>query len=174
MNIDLRRASLADVSALHALVESAYRGDTARQGWTHEADLLGGQRTDLAALAETLADPDTEILVAEVAGELVACVQVTKAREGVGLLGMLSVAPPLQGGGIGRQLIAAAEELARTAFAAHTMEMTVIHQRTELIAYYQRRGYSLTGARKPFPRHDRRFGVPKTDDLEFVVLEKAL
>lgn len=174
MTVHLRLAVAGDIPALHVLVESAYRGDSAKRGWTHEADLLGGQRTDQAALAEIIADAEQRVLLAQQDGRLIGCVKVSRTRQGVCLLGMLTVDPVLQAGGVGRQLIAAAEDLARTVFAAHTMEMTVIHQRAELIAYYARRGYAFTGRTEPFPYQDRRFGEPKSDNLDFVVMAKPL
>lgn len=169
----IRTATATDLPALHALIERAYRGDSARAGWTHEADLLGGQRTDLAALAEMSADPDQHLLIAVEEGVLVGCVNVTRKADGRGYLGLLTVEPECQAAGLGRRLIAAAEDRAR-GFGATVMEMTVIASRGELIAWYERRGYGLTGERRPFPLDDRRFGLPKTRDLEFVVLEKPL
>ena len=168
----IRPATPADLPALHALIERAYRGESAKVGWTHEADLLGGQRTDLAALADMLADPDQHLLVAEDAATLTGCVSVTRKPGGRGYLGLLTVDPTLQAAGLGKRLITAAEDCAR-AFGAGTMEMTVIASRGELIAYYERRGYALTGERRPFPL-DAPGIVPKTRDLEFVVLERVL
>ncbi|WP_294262412.1 GNAT family N-acetyltransferase [uncultured Sphingomonas sp.] len=168
-----RTATPSDIPALHALIESAYRGDSARAGWTHEADLLGGQRTDADALADMIADPQQRILIA---GEdtPTGCVAITAKPPATAYLGMLTVKPDLQGAGLGRKLIAAAEEAARAIFAAETMEMTVIRQRPELIAWYERCGYVQTGERRPFPHGDARFGVPTDPALEFVVLEKPL
>ena len=87
---------------------------------------------------------------------------------------MFSVVPGLQGGGIGKQVLAEAERIARDEFGQRTMAMTVIDLRDELIAFYQRRGYRRTGVRKPFPYGDARFGLPRRDDLRFEVLEKNL
>ena len=172
-----RAASPADIPALHALIESAYRGESARQGWTHEADLLGGQRTDVEALAEIIADPAQTLLLMEEAGALVGCVLVAEKagpqKEKRGYLGMLTVSPSLQSGGYGRRLIDAAEQHARD-FGATAMEMTVIKSRRELIDWYIRRGYADTGREEPFPLDDVRYGLPKTRDLVFVVLAKAL
>ena len=169
----IRPAMSADLPVLHALIHRAYRGDSAKVGWTHEADLLDGQRTDADALAEMIADRDQRLLVAEDAGTLTGCVSVTRKPGGRGYLGLLTVDPVLQAAGLGRQLIAAAEDAAR-GFGAGVMEMTVIASRAELIAYYERRGYRLTGERRPFRLDDPRFGLPKTRELEFVVLEKDL
>lgn len=173
-DVVFRAATADDVAALHRLIESAYRGETAKAGWTHEADLLGGQRTDEAELADILADPARVLLVAEAAGEPVGCVQVADLGAGLAYLGMLTVRPTLQSGGLGRRLLDAAEAVARDRFAAARMEMTVIRQRPELIAWYERRGYAPTGETRPFPLDDERFGLPHRRDLEFVVLEKKL
>ncbi len=170
----IRTATLADLEPLHALVHRAYRGDAARAGWTHEADFLDGQRIDRATLTDLLASPRQRVLVAEAAGALVGCVELEDRGGGLAYLGMLSVDPARQAAGLGRALIAAAETCARDAFGATAIEMTVIRQRTELIDWYQRRGYRLTGEERPFPLTDPRFGLPKRDDLAFVVLAKAL
>jgi GNAT superfamily N-acetyltransferase len=172
--MEVRNATSDDLPALHAMVERAYRGDAARGGWTHEADLLDGQRTDLAALADTLADPGQRILLAFDRDALTGCVQLTRLDGNRAYLGLLTVDPERQAGGLGARLIAAAEEQAAALFGARTMEMTVIRQRSELIAYYERRGYVLTGEERPFPLDDPRFGLPRTRDLAFVVLLKPL
>jgi ribosomal protein S18 acetylase RimI-like enzyme len=167
-------ATPADLPALHALIESAYRGDSARAGWSHEADLLDGQRTDLAALDTMLGDPAQHLLVLRDNEVLRACVAVTDKGAGLGYIGLLTVDPQRQSAGLGRMILAAAEDHAATHFAVSRIEMTVIAQREELIAWYERRGYARTGEQRPFPAHDPRFGLPRRDDLAFVVLEKAL
>lgn len=169
----LRPATATDVPALHALIERAYRGDAARAGWTHEADLLDGQRTDAAALREMLADPAQVLLLNDGEGAATCCVALRRVAEGRAYLGMLTVEPALQATGIGRRLLAAAEAWARGDGCTH-VEMTVIRQRPELIAWYERRGYALTGEMRAFPHGDPRFGLPKTPELAFVVLEKRL
>lgn len=171
--VAIAAARPADLPALHALIERAYRGDAARAGWTHEADLLGGQRTDPAALAEIVADPEQELLAARDGEAIVGCVVVRRVAPDRSYLGLLTVEPTLQAGGLGRRLLAAAEDRARAAGAV-AMEMTVIARRAELIRWYERRGYRLTGERRPFPLDDPRFGLPKTRELEFVVLERKL
>lgn len=173
-NLKTRPARHADIPALHRLIESAYRGDSARQGWTHEADLLGGQRTDPETLAAIIADPDKVILVAMDDDQATACFQLSRLDENIAYLGLLTVAPHLQTGGFGKQLLERAEEYSRTRWHSTAIEMTVIRQRSELIAYYQRRGYRLTGEHRPFPHGDQRFGLPVTKALEFVVLSKSL
>lgn len=170
----VRTAGQEDVPALHALVEAAYRGNTARRGWTHEADLLGGQRTDTNKLEELIAAPESAILLAELEGQVLGCVHVEAKLGALAYLGLLSVRPDAQATGLGSRLIAAAEQLAEQTFGAGTMEMTVLKQRPELIAYYERRGYRRTGEERPFPLDDPRFGIPTTRDLAFVVLAKHI
>lgn len=170
----IRLATAADVTAVHALVESAYRGEAARRGWTHEADLLDGQRTDADALGTIITDPVQRILVAEAGDAIIGCVQIAKAAGETAYLGLLSVDPQRQTRGLGSRLIAAAEAEALATFAARRIEMTVIRQRTELIAYYRRRGYAETGEKRPFPLDDPSFGLPRTRKLAFVVLAKLL
>jgi predicted N-acetyltransferase YhbS len=167
MTLTIRSASSADLPSLHFVIERAYRGDDARGGWTHEADIIEGQRTDLATLEAIVASPDSRLLVAEQDGAILGCVQVSDRGEGLAYLGLLCIDPTLQAAGLGRQLIAAAEREARTAFAAATIEMTVIDRRAELVAYYERRGYALTGERRPFP-------IPLDPPLAMVVLAKEL
>ncbi len=172
--VTFRIAVAADVPSIQPLVHNAYRGDRARVGWTHEADLLDTARIDEKALAESVGDASQTILLAERDGVLIGCVHVTDKGHGLAYLGMLTVDATLQGGGLGRRLIDRAEAMAREQFRAERMEMTVIVQRTELIEWYQRRGYRLTGETRPFPITDPRFGVPRRDDLAFVVLERSL
>lgn len=151
---------------MQALVQRAYRGEASRAGWTHEADLLDDERVSVEEL-RALATSATECLLVAVEAEVpVGCVRVADQGKGVAYLGMLSVEPVRQAGGIARRLIAAAEEVARTAFAARTMEMMVIDVRHELIAYYQRRGYAVTGSCA--------FPYPTPRALSMAVLSKPL
>jgi len=184
----LRAARREDAEALSALVNSAYRGDSSRVGWTTEADLLGGQRTDPGALRESIAQGETMgdrvLLVHEAvqpsgpaggsaAPAIDACVQLERHGDEA-YLGMFTVRPTLQGGGLGRRLLAGAEQDARRRWGVTAVHMTVIAQRAELIAWYERRGYRATGETAPFPYGDARFGEPLQPDLHFVVLRKVL
>lgn len=174
-SLTVERATAADAEAVVALVNSAYRGDSSRAGWTTEADLLGGQRTDADGIRDVVASDERRLLLHRAAdGALLACVLLER-RPGDGCyLGMLTVRPDLQAAGIGRRLLAAAESYAAAGLGASYVEMTVIGVRTELIAWYERRGYARTGERRPFPYGDVRFGLPRRPDLEFDVLRKAL
>ncbi len=170
-----RAATHADVPAIVALVESAYRGDASRAGWTTEADLLDGRRTGPDDVQACLDRPDSLVLLAEAAadGALLASAHVC-LDDGCGYFGMFAVDPTRQAGGLGRAVLAEAERVARERWRAPSMRMTVIDVREELIGWYQRRGYRRTGIRSPFPYGDARFGLPKRDDLRFERLEKAL
>jgi len=159
-------ASPADAPALKALLEAAYRGDSARAGWNHEADILDDERIARAELDALLADPAVTILTAREGSTLIGCVAVTRKSARLGYLGMLCVLPTLQSGGLGRRLLDAAEAHARS-IGLSAMEMTVIDSRASLIAWYVRRGYVLTGETRPFP-------VLRDPPITFAVLEKPL
>ena len=175
-NFRLERAELKDVSQIVALVNSAYRGDSSRKGWTTEADFLDGQRVDSNGIAEIVNAANQVILClkTEQSADLLACVELKLLDQQAALLGMLSVNPLSQNQGIGAKLMKYAEDFARDHFGAQKITMKVISLRTELIAYYQRKGYQLKKEFEPFPYGDARFGLPKRNDLEFVRMEKSL
>lgn len=171
--LTFRDATDADVDALVELIESAYRGESSRTGWTTEADILHGQRTDREAVLEVVEAPDSRLLTVEREGRIVACCQLEHRGEHA-YFGMFAVSPALQGAGLGRTVIAEAERQAREGWDVTEMHMTVITVREDLIAWYERRGYRRTGKTAPFPYGDERFGVPQRDDLEFELLVKEL
>ena len=164
--IAIERASLADAPALKRLLEAAYRGDSARRGWNHEADILDGERVTDEELTALLSDPQVRMLAARDGERRVGSVAVTRKDATLAYLGMLCVEPDLQSSGLGRRLLDAAEDAAR-AEGIEAMEMTVIDGRDTLIAWYERRGYARTGETRPFP-------VLRDPPLTFVVLEKPL
>lgn len=164
--ITIRPALEADLAHLHPVVERAYRGDSARAGWTHEADLVSGERTDLESLRALLTG-DSRLLIARDDDTVLGCVNIADRGDGLAYLGLLCVDPQLQAGGIGRKLVAAAEAAARDIFTATHVEMAVIDRRTELIAWYVRHGYAPSGETRPFP-------VPLDPPLSMVVLVKPL
>ena len=159
-------ASRDDASDLKALLEAAYRGESARRGWNHEADILDDERVASGELEALLADLAVTMIVAREEEKLVGCVAVTCKGAALAYLGMLCVAPELQSAGLGRRLLDAAEDHARARGIA-AMEMTVIDSRDALIAWYERRGYVRTGETRPFP-------VLRDPPVTFVVLEKPL
>jgi ribosomal protein S18 acetylase RimI-like enzyme len=168
MKIEIGPASIADLPLLHPVIERAYRGESARAGWTHEADLITeGERTDPETLAAIVGDPTQRLLIARDGERVIGCVAVTDRGDALAYLGLLCVDPLLQAGGIGRTLVQAAEATARTDFGADRIEMTVIEQRGELIAWYERLGYARSGERRDFP-------IPMTPPLFMTVLVKPL
>ncbi|MEU6840082.1 GNAT family N-acetyltransferase [Streptomyces sp. G9] len=171
--LTFRDATEADVPALVALIESAYRGDSSRTGWTTEADILKGQRTDEQGVRDVIDAPASRLLAVERGGELVACCQL-EHRGDAAYFGMFAVRPGLQGGGLGKLIIAEAERAAKEGWGVGEMHMTVISVRDDLIAWYERRGYRRTGALTPFPYGDERFGIPQRDDLAFELLVKNI
>ena len=169
-HLHFRRAQAADVPAIVKLVNSAYRGEESRKGWTTEEHLLGGQRTDHDAIAE-LVQAGSLLLALRTDETIVGSVQAVREDDAT-YLGMLSVSPELQTRGIGRALIEEVERVARDEMKSKSVRMTVISVRDELIAYYERRGYVRTGETREFPMDDIRFGSPKRRDFHLVVLEK--
>jgi len=164
-------ATEKDIAALNILVNSAYRGETSKQGWTTEADLLDGIRTDEESLKQLMHQPNSFILKYEEENKILGCVYLKKEDDKL-YLGMLTVSPQLQNKGLGKILLLASEEEARKRNCSAVF-MSVISKRTELINWYKKRGYYDTGITKPFPENDPRLGIPKTK-LEFIVLEKKL
>jgi ribosomal protein S18 acetylase RimI-like enzyme len=164
-------ADLHDIPELTMLVNSAYRGDASRKGWTTEANLLDGDlRTDEASLSQLLKNPNAVMLKFVSNDHITGCVYLEKQANAL-YLGMLSVSPVAQANGIGKKLLKAAEEHARQQ-GCDCIVMTVISLRNELIDWYERHGYKRNGATKPFPE-DERFGKARVP-LQFFVLEKKL
>lgn len=169
----MRVATRDDVPALVGLVNSAYRGESSRAGWATEEHLLGGIRVDEARLQDEMAADGSVVLAHEEDGEIIACVHLERTNDSC-YLGMLTTKPTLQARGLGRAMLAAAEQWAAAHWHSREVHMTVISVRDTLIAWYERRGYERTGETKPFPYGDERWGIPKVDGLEFVVLRKLL
>src|SRR5215471_8529513 len=142
-------AGIDDIPELTRLVNSAYRGDASRKGWTTEADLLEGElRTDDHSLLQSLKNPNAVILKFVSSDLITGCVFLEKQGNAL-YLGMLSVSPTVQAQGIGKKLLSAAEEYAARR-GCQSIVMTVISLRHELIDWYERHGYKRTGHTKPF------------------------
>ncbi len=165
-----RRATLEDVPSIVVLVNAAYRGDTSRVGWTTEADLLDRQRTDANELTALLSSEDSLIMLCMRSEKMIGSVHLQHGK-GVAFMGMLVIEPGLQGQGIGKQLMQSAEETAVKMWGVAKILMYAISLRTELIEFYERRGYRHTGIFKEFP-NDEKFGIPKVQGLKIELLEK--
>ena len=189
----LRQADVNDVSALEQLLNLCYRQD---EGWTNEADLVGGIRTTADELAGVIANPKHYVFVypqtdtgergGKEIGELLGCIAVDikvetgsdkKSHSNKAYIGMFAVHPKLQGAGIGNMILQAAETFAERHLKSNNqptrLTMSILSHRPELLAYYQRRGYQLNGNSMPFPV-DGNNGEPKRDDLVLLELEKIV
>jgi N-acetylglutamate synthase-like GNAT family acetyltransferase len=165
-------ATLPDTHEIVALVNKAYRGETSKKGWTTEADLFGGIRTDKNGIEEILKDEDSTFLkYVDDKNNIIGCVHLQHKKQKL-YVGMLTVDPEIQNKGIGKDLLQAADDYAlKNNF--QSVYMTVISIRKELIQWYERHGYKKTGETKPFPMNDEKFGLPKRF-IEFIVLEKTV
>jgi ribosomal protein S18 acetylase RimI-like enzyme len=165
-----RFATPADAAGLVALVRAAYRGG---KGWTSEAHLVEGERTDLTALTALITGAGSRTLLVEEGGRPVACCRLEDGEGRIAHLGMFAVDPPQQGAGLGRWLVRQAELVAAERFEANALEISVLVQQAALLAWYERLGFVRTGERRPFPAHPR-FARPVHDDLELAVLRKPI
>ena len=167
MNLVFRAAESGDVASILRLVNLAFRGE--QEGWTNEAELLEGERIDKTGILAMVESPGSRVELAFLDDALVGCVNLCYHGPCCHL-GMLSVDPSRQAAGLGKSLLAHVESLAR-GWGCSRMEMTVIHLRTELIDYYQRRGYALTGEWEPFPEG---FGKLKVPEIRLLRMARAL
>ena len=168
-----RVAKNTDIAEIVSLVESAYRGETSRQGWTTEAAFIEGQRTDEQEVTKLMNKPGSIFMLCFDSDSLLASVQIEKQQANA-YLGMFAVNPERQGGGIGSMLLDQVENYAKNEWGCHAMQITVITIRDELISWYLRNGYKSTGVTKRFPYEEPRFGQPKRDDLMLEVYEKLI
>ena len=161
-----------DVPVIRQLLNSAYRGESSRQGWTTEAHLIGGEvRTSDEQVLQTMHGAGSVFLkYIDESGKMVACVNLQQQHHKL-YLGMFSVSPGMQGSGIGKKMLGAAEEYALQ-LQCSSIYMSVISVRTELIDWYKRNGYAETGERKPFEQDD--ISGTHLQPLEFLILEKKL
>lgn len=168
-------ATMADAGALADLVNAAYRGIGGRCGWTHEAELISGERAKASDVAAVIGDNLTAVLMRrhDNPPALVGCVAVEMNDASTCTISMLAVAPEFQTAALGRALLEDAERFAADK-GATVAKITVVQQRDALLAWYERRGYRRTGSLEAFPYGDDSVGTPLRDDLRFVVLKKIL
>lgn len=165
-----RTANQSDAEAIAQLVNKAYRPNSGNSGWTHESELVAGDRTTVSQVVEILSKPDSFILIGLRNSETVACVHVEKDHAN-SYIGMLSINPILQGVGVGKEMLAYAENYATKVFGSEKFVMVVLSARTELIAFYLRRGYRKTGVVMDYPL-SAGAGVPIQPNLKVEILEK--
>lgn len=171
-SLTFKVAELVDVPQIVNLINSAYRGEYSRSGWTTEADLLEGRRTNNKEIVDLIRCRKAIILLCKTEQQLLGCVCL-KYSDFLIELGMLAVEPSHQGIGIGRQLLHHAELLATQTWSCERFVLEVIHCRHELISFYQRRGYRLTGESRVFPVNPKLW-VPKVNNLALIALEKII
>lgn len=167
----ITKATFEDVSTLNQLINSAYRGESSKKGWTTEANILEGKRTTEAELIEIIQDNKNTILKFTKNNEILGCVLLVEKKSQL-YLGMLTVVPDLQNSGIGKKLMEQAE-IQALKLGLSKVVMTVISVREELISWYKRKGYVDTGVREPFPASDVYTNI-SDKPLEFIVLEKKI
>lgn len=184
ITLRLTDGCLADASGMADLINRAYRGETSRVGWTTEADILDGVRTTPSQLQAQLSHAHIHFLLAWQETQLVGCIclehlnhsaeaqHATQSQENKVQLGMIAVEPQLQNQGIGKWLIAQAEAWACTHWSVKASQMSVIHLREPLIAFYQRLGYIPTNEYRDFPVAPQLW-QPKVADLKLRVLRKT-
>jgi ribosomal protein S18 acetylase RimI-like enzyme len=167
----ITKATLQDISSLNILINSAYRGETSKKGWTTEAHLLAGKRTTEEELEQIILDPKNTFLKYTENDKIIGSVLLVEKEHQL-YVGMLTVSPELQNSGIGKKMLAEAEIHAKS-LGLSTLSMTVVSVRSELIAWYKRHGYVDTGEREPFPSSDIHINI-SDKPLEFIHLEKRL
>jgi ribosomal protein S18 acetylase RimI-like enzyme len=176
MSLILRRAEDADLQIIVPLMNAAFRGIGPNASWNTEAEFIDGDRTNESAVREELSSKPMSVLLVAVESNdspIQGCVWLEPVSSDTWYLGSLTIDPLLQNAGLGRELLDLAERWAVEG-GAKTIQMKVVNVRDTLIAWYERRGYRVTGETHPFPYGDTRFGVPRRDDLSFIVLEKSL
>lgn len=177
-----RIATPEDAPKVQALVQSAYRGESSRKGWTTEADLLSGTRISTEGIIEKITAPGSVVILAfsnaatdseKEEEDLIACCELLQKDSESAYFGMFAVDPNRQAGGYGRLVLSHAEEYCSKIWGIKRLEMVVIFTREELIGWYVRRGYVRTGKRKEFP-YELVKGAALRNDLYFEILEKDL
>lgn len=175
--LNFHKAELADASFIAQLINSAYRGETSRKGWTHEADILDGLRIHIDEIAQII-KPDSAavsprfIIIGEKNDEIIATICCEKHNTNAHL-GMIAVKPTLQNKGYGKAIIQAAEAITLREWRVTGFAMDVISIRTELLAFYERLGYKPTGKLSTFPVNPL-IWQPKVNGLKLARLEKLI
>jgi ribosomal protein S18 acetylase RimI-like enzyme len=171
MSIDIfRAANKLDAEVIADLINKAYRPESGASGWTHESDLVSGSRTNVDQVVAIISKPDSIILLGIKGSEIVTCIHIEKDGSN-SYIGMFAVNPTLQGAGVGKQMLAYAEWYASENFSSNRFIMVVVSSRSELISFYQRRGYQKTGSIMDYPL-SAGTGIPKYTGLKVEILRK--
>jgi len=172
MEVKLSLAAYHQAVEICGLVNSVYRGENAKKGWTTEADFIEGIRITDEKIKKIIETNNNVIINALVNDKIIGCVHLEK-KSGYTLLGMLSVDVDYQNKGIGKILINECERYTKEVYNCSEIRMKVISRRRELIEYYKRRNYYLTGEREDFGSAGDTFGETK-EKLYFAILAKKL
>lgn len=173
-SLNFRTASADDASALQRLIQAAFRAEDSRQGWVADTALNARFTIDIAHIAKTITEPDSDFLIASnKAGDIVATIAVSKRDPDHARIFMLAVDQRWQQGGLGRQVLAYAEQYCQRTWGVTRLGLDALSTRQELISWYLRRGYLKTGEMKPFPR-DAYSDLDLPEDLVFVQFEKSI
>ncbi|TQN64616.1 IAA acetyltransferase [Colletotrichum shisoi] len=168
--LTFRIATPDDAPQLQQLVQAAFRAEDSRAGWTADMELGRSFHYSVEEVLKTINNPEAVVIMAiDQDGVLVGSVDAIKRANGLARFAMLSVDPTRQRGGVGRRLLAHAEEHARQ-WGVDTFGLNALSSRASLLEWYGRCGYIKTGETSPFPV-DRfpQLDLPK--DLCFVELE---
>ena len=171
MPLELRVACEADAKEIAALVNRAYRPSSKDAGWTHEARLVAGERTTTEQVLSLFHEQSTILLLC-LGPKIVACVHVQGGQSGA-YIGMLATDPKLQAQGLGKQILLHGETYAQEHFEASVLKMSVLSSRPELLAFYERRGYVLTGEVEEYPL-SAGVGQPMVAGIQVLSLAKML
>jgi ribosomal protein S18 acetylase RimI-like enzyme len=170
MLLELRVACEADAKEIAALVNKAYRPSPQDEGWTHEANLVAGERTTTEQVL-SLFHEQSAILLLCLGSNIVACVHIQQSQSGA-YIGMLATNPKMQAQGLGKQILLHAEAYATEYFEATVLKMSVLSSRPELLAFYERRGYVLTGEVEEYPL-SAGVGQPMVAGIQVLSLAKT-
>ena len=174
--LHFHKAEISDAQDIAALINSAYRGESSRKGWTTEADILDGARTTTKEVANIIKRDGAFILIGSFNDEIVAticCECQELAFKSTSHFGMIAVKPSLQNKGYGKNLIKAAEAITFREWRVVGYHMAVISIRHELIAFYERLGYKRTGEFVEFPVN-KELWQPKVEGLNLQYLAKLV
>lgn len=169
------------IDVLVELVNQAYRPDEAEQSWSNEAHLVKGNRISQQQMQALWTDHSTLLILKSMqmdtakkrlVEKILGCVYI-EYQDTAAYIGMLTIAITYQNQGLGHLMLGQAEQHIKKRAAIKTIQMSVLSGRPELLAFYQRRGYQLTGESSAYPV-DADVGQPFDANLKIIKLEKNL